>query len=447
MRDSDIASKSARPLSTACHHAAGRGLFFYLRPTNYSEVKEVTVQTIRDFLKLESSSGLLLIGAMLLAMFCANTPLCGLYDGFLQTRFEIHLGALSLAKPLLLWINDGLMAIFFLLVGLEVKREILEGELSSLPQIALPGIAAIGGMLVPALIYAAINWSTPNLQGWAIPAATDIAFALGVIALLGNRVPGALKLFLLTLAILDDLGAIVIIALFYTADLSVFSLVLAATAVTVLFLMNRMGVTRIAVYLVPGVFLWVCVLKSGVHATLAGVVLAFAIPLSAKNKHGQSPLRHLEHVLHPWVAFGILPLFAFANAGVSLAGLTPSAILSPLPLGITLGLFIGKQLGIVSFAWLGVKLGMARLPHGVSWPAFHGVAVLCGIGFTMSLFIATLALGQAGPDAGNAARLGVLAGSLASSLGGYALLRHTLRHRADAKLPAGKFCCQGTNRG
>ncbi len=387
----------------------------------------MTVQTIRDFLKLESSSGLILIGAMLLALVCANTPLSLLYDGLLQTPVEIHIGALHLAKPLLLWINDGLMAVFFLLVGLEVKREILEGELSSLPQIAMPGIAALGGMVIPALIYAGMNWSNPaTVQGWAIPAATDIAFALGVMALLGKRVPGPLKLFLLTLAILDDLGAIVIIALFYTADLSVFSLIMAAIAVAGLVVLNRLGVTRIAAYVVLGVFLWVCVLKSGVHATLAGVVLAFAIPLRAKDQHGHSPLRHLEHNLHPWAAFGILPVFAFANAGVSLAGLAPTDLLSPLPLGIAAGLFIGKQLGIVSFAWVAIKLGLGPLPQGTSWRAFHGMAVLCGIGFTMSLFIATLALDNAVPATGDAARLGVLMGSLASSLCGYYLLRRAV---------------------
>ncbi|ABA88636.1 pH-dependent sodium/proton antiporter NhaA [Syntrophotalea carbinolica DSM 2380] len=390
----------------------------------------MTVQTIRDFLKLESASGLLLIGAMLLAVLCANTPLSWLYDGFLQTRFEIHFGALSLAKPLLLWINDGLMAIFFLLVGLEVKREILEGELSSLPQIALPGIAAVGGMLVPALIYTGINWSAPaTLQGWAIPAATDIAFALGVIALLGKNVPGPLKLFLLTLAILDDLGAIVIIALFYTADLSVLSLVLAMIAVAGLFILNRTGVTHIAAYVLLGVFLWICVLKSGVHATLAGVVLAFAIPLRTKDQDGHSLLRHLEHTLHPWVAYGILPIFAFANAGVSLAGISFTDVFSPLPLGIAAGLFVGKQFGIVVFSWIGVKLRMARLPQGVSWGEFHGMAVLCGIGFTMSLFIATLAL-DGSQETADAARLGVLLGSLMSALSGYYLLKRAVRKRA-----------------
>ncbi len=389
----------------------------------------MTVQAIRDFLKLESASGLMLIGAMLLALICANTALSTLYAGLLQTHVEVQVGALELAKPLLLWINDGLMAIFFLLVGLEVKREVLEGELSSLPQIALPGIAALGGMLVPALIYVWVTWSNPAvLQGWAIPAATDIAFALGVLALLGKGVPNSLKLFLLTLAIMDDLGAIVIIALFYTSDLSLVSLFLAALAIVGLVSMNRLGVTRIAAYMVVGVFLWVCVLKSGVHATLAGVVLAFAIPLRAKDQHGNSPLRHLEHNLHPWVAFGILPLFAFANAGVSLTGMSPSDLLAPLPLGIAAGLFIGKQLGIVGFCWIGIKLGLARLPQGINWREFHGMAVLCGIGFTMSLFVATLAL-DGGAETADAARLGILLGSLASALTGYVLLRRALQKR------------------
>jgi NhaA family Na+:H+ antiporter len=393
----------------------------------------MTVQTIRDFLKLESSSGIILIGAMVLALFCANTPLSTLYSGFLQTHVEVHIGALQLAKPLLLWINEGLMAIFFLLVGLEVKREVLEGELSSLKQIALPGIAAIGGMLVPALIYVWITWSAPSLfNGWAIPAATDIAFALGVLALLGKSVPNSLKLFLLTLAILDDLGAIIIIALFYTSNLSLLSLLLAFFSIVALIVMNRFGVTRIAAYFVVGLFLWICVLKSGVHATLAGVVLAFAIPLKAKDQHGNSPLRHLEHNLHPWVAFGILPLFAFANAGVSLAGMSPADLFAPLPLGIAAGLFIGKQLGILSFCWLGVKLGLAKLPDGIGWRQFHGMAVLCGIGFTMSLFIATLALEGQGQQVGDAARLGILVGSLASSIGGYVLLRQTIKARNRA---------------
>ncbi|MEA3362394.1 MAG: Na+/H+ antiporter NhaA [Thermodesulfobacteriota bacterium] len=390
------------------------------------------IQTIRDFLKLESASGLLLIGSMILALICANTPLSSLYGAFLDTHVAVHIGALVVAKPLLLWINDGLMAVFFLLVGLEVKREVLEGELSSIPQVALPGIAAVGGMVIPALIYIGFNWADPvALKGWAIPAATDIAFALGVMALLGKRVPNALKLFLLTLAILDDLAAIVIIALFYTNQLSVTSLILAVTAIVTLVAMNLFGVTRIAAYMVVGTFLWICVLKSGVHATLAGVVLAFAIPLRAKDLHGRSPLHELEHNLHPWVAFGILPIFAFANAGISFAGMTPAALLAPLPLGIAAGLFVGKQLGIVGFSWVGVKLKIAQLPQGISWREFHGMATLCGIGFTMSLFVSTLALEGVSDDVGAAARLGVLMGSLLSALAGYFLLRQTLRSKDD----------------
>ncbi len=398
----------------------------------------MTVQTIRDFLKLESASGILLISAMLLALISANTPLAWLYNGLLQTHVEIHIGLLELAKPLLLWINDGLMAIFFLLIGLEVKREILEGELSSIPQIALPGIAAVGGMVIPALVFVLFNLGDPqNLKGWAIPAATDIAFALGILALLGSRVPGSLKLFLLTLAILDDLGAIVIIALFYSADLSAVSLILAAAATVGLFLLNRFGVTRISAYMILGVFLWVCVLKSGVHATLAGVVLAFAIPLRTQDAHGHSPLRHLEHSLHPWVAYGILPVFAFANAGVPLTGMAWSDLFSPLTIGIAAGLFVGKQVGIFVFSWCAVKLHLARLPQGVGWGEFHGMSLLCGIGFTMSLFISTLALGDVAPGALNSARLGILLGSLVSALSGYFLLHYHLQSR-PVRIPVGQ---------
>jgi NhaA family Na+:H+ antiporter len=392
------------------------------------------IQTIRDFLKLESASGLLLIGSMVLALICANTPLSSLYEAYLDTHVAVHIGTLVLAKPLLLWINDGLMAVFFLLVGLEVKREVLEGELSSLPQIALPGIAAVGGMVLPALIYIWFNRADPVLlKGWAIPAATDIAFALGVMALLGKRVPNVLKLFLLTLAIMDDLGAIVIIALFYTNQLSIISLILATLAIVTLVIMNYFGVTRIAAYMCVGVFLWICVLKSGVHATLAGVVLAFAIPLRAKDQHGHSPLQQLEHNLHPWVAFAILPIFAFANAGISFAGMTPAALLAPLPLGIAAGLFIGKQLGILGFCWVGIKLKIAQLPEGIGWREFHGMATLCGIGFTMSLFVSTLALEGVSDEVGTAARLGVLMGSLLSALSGYFLLRQSLRDKTPLK--------------
>jgi len=391
-------------------------------------------KAIRTFLKLESASGILLISAMALAMIFANTPLRLLYDALLSTRVELTFGSLQLAKPLLLWINDGLMAIFFLLVGLEVKREVLAGELSSLPQVALPTVAAVGGMVVPAGIFVWFNWGNPvAMQGWAIPAATDIAFALGILALLGKGVPNSLKLFLLTLAILDDLGAIVIIALFYTSNLSLASLAGAAVCVALLVALNRRGATRLAPYLAVGALLWVFVLKSGVHATLAGVVLAFAIPLRTPAAKSHSPLLSLEHSLHPWVAFGILPVFAFANAGVSLAGLSPASLLAPLPLGIALGLFIGKPLGIGLFSWLAVRFKLGRLPAGVRWPEFMGMATLCGIGFTMSLFISSLGLAGAGFAVESSARLGILIGSLTSSLVGYAVLRIALAARQHAE--------------
>lgn len=377
------------------------------------------MQALREFLKLESSSGILLIAAMVIALVFANTPLHGFYEHILDMPVAVHLGGLSLAKPFLLWVNDGLMAIFFLLVGLEVKREILEGDLSSKAQVLLPALAGVGGMLVPAALFVVCNMGvSENLRGWAIPTATDIAFALGVMSLLGRRVPAALKLFLLALAILDDLGAIVIIALFYTSNLAIHSLVLAGLAIVVLFAMNFLGVVRIAAYMVVGVLLWLFVLKSGVHATLAGVVIAFSIPLRTKEGNN-SPLRSLEHNLHPWVAYGILPLFAFANAGVHLLGMSPAALFAPLPLGIVLGLFVGKPLGIVVFSWVGIKLNIARLPDEVNWKQFCAMGMLCGIGFTMSLFISTLALDS---GSGDGARLGVLFGSVLSACVGYALL-------------------------
>jgi NhaA family Na+:H+ antiporter len=392
------------------------------------------IKAIQEFVKLESSSGLLLIAATIVALLLENSSLSVFYDQLLQMSASVRIGPLSLDKPLLLWINDGFMAIFFLLVGLEVKREMREGQLTNLSQITLPGIAAIGGMTVPALIYVWLNKGDEMaLNGWAIPAATDIAFALGILSLLGNRVPLSLKLLLMTVAIMDDLGAILIIAVFYSTDVSLLSLILAAVMLVILFGMNRAGVTRIAPYMIVGVVLWVFVLKSGVHATLAGVVLAFAIPLRAKNDHEHSPLRHLEHSLHPWVAFGIMPLFAFANAGVSLGGFSWPALLEPVPLGIILGLFIGKQLGVFGFTWLGVRFKIAKLPADLSWFEFYGMAVLCGIGFTMSLFIASLAFEHGGAvDYIAVDRLGVLLGSLLSAGCGYALLRYALnRKRVD----------------
>jgi len=334
---------------------------------------------------------------------------------------------------LLLWINDGLMAIFFFLVGLEIKREIIEGRLSSIQKAALPIIAAIGGMIVPALIYAIFNLEDPTaLKGWAIPAATDIAFALGILALLGSRVPIALKVFLLALAIIDDLGAIIIIALFYTSELSVEVLAIAAIGMGVLGYLNYRGVTRLAPYLVTGLVIWVCVLKSGVHATLAGVIIALFIPLRLRDTQDQSPLKVVEHGLAPWVAFGIMPIFAFANAGVSLSGLSFDDLFAGIPLGIALGLFLGKQIGIMGFVWGGVRLGIAKLPDGASWSQIYGISMLAGIGFTMSLFIGTLAFSD--PEHAAAVRIGVLAGSIASAILGFLLLRQVLPEADQSSL-------------
>jgi len=390
------------------------------------------LEAIREFLKLESASGIILVGAAVLALIINNSPLSGLYDLFLDTPVEIRIGALQLAKPLLLWINDGLMAIFFLLIGLEVKREILDGQLSSLSQVALPGIAAIGGMAIPALIYVIFNMSNPSaLNGWAIPAATDIAFALGILALLGSRVPLSLKLFLLTLAIIDDLGAIVIIAIFYSGDLSATSLIFAAVAIAVLIAMNLFGVRRIAAYVVVGIILWICVLKSGVHATLAGVVLAFAIPLRTKEDE-PCPLREMEHSLHPWIAFGIMPIFAFANAGVSLQGMSFRTLFEPIPLGIALGLIIGKQVGVFGFSLAAVKLGLAKLPSDINWRLIYGTSILCGIGFTMSLFISTLAFDTSIADDAVSARIGILVGSFIAAIAGYLILKSSLNKDDDS---------------
>jgi NhaA family Na+:H+ antiporter len=384
---------------------------------------------IRDFLKMEASGGIVLVIAAILAMIFANSGLGGVYSGFLDTPVAVKVGALEIAKPLLLWINDGLMAIFFLLVGLEIKREILVGELSTRDQIILPTVAAIGGMAAPAAIYVLFNLGDPEaLNGWAIPAATDIAFALGVLALLGSRVPLALKVFLTALAIIDDLGAIVIIALFYTADLSLASLAFGGLFLVGLIALNLMGVTKMAFYWLLGVGLWICVLKSGVHATLAGVAIALCVPLKAGDKE---PLYDVEHSLHSWVAFGILPLFAFANAGVDLGGLSLDDFLGPIPLGIALGLFLGKQVGVVGLSYLAIKAGLAKLPAGVNWAGFYGVSLLAGIGFTMSLFIGTLAFTGQGYAAD--VRLGVLGGSILSGIVGFLVLYLTLPKNAVAE--------------
>ncbi|MCT8945515.1 Na+/H+ antiporter NhaA [Pseudomonas iridis] len=377
--------------------------------------------TFTRFFQLEAASGLLLIAAAILALIINNSQLSWLYSGLLDTPVVAQIGALKIAKPLLLWINDGLMALFFLLIGLEVKREVLDGQLSKPSQLVLPGAAAIGGMLVPALIYWFLNRDNPAaLDGWAIPTATDIAFALGVLALLGKRIPVSLKLFLMTLAIIDDLGAIVIIAIFYSGDLSTLSLGLAAACIAALVALNRLGVVKLGPYMIIGLILWVCVLKSGVHATLAGVTLAFCIPLRTKNAE-PSPLLTLEHALHPWVAYGILPLFAFANAGLSLSGVTVESFTHLVPMGIAVGLLVGKTVGVFGLTWLAVKTGIAALPQGANWGQVLGVAILCGIGFTMSLFVGSLAFVPGASEYAGMDRMGILTGSLFAALIGYAV--------------------------
>lgn len=385
---------------------------------------------MRAFLRLESAGGFLLFGAAVLAMILANTPLEWLYDGLLGTVVAVQVGALAISKPLLLWINDGLMAIFFMLVGLELKREVAEGELSSWDRAALPAVAAIGGIAVPAVVYLLINAGSPETQGgWAIPTATDIAFALGILTLLGARAPTALKIFLLALAIIDDLGAIIIIALFYTDNLSMPALLLGGTGLLALVALNLLGVRRLAPYILIGVAIWICVLKSGVHATLAGVAVAMFVPLGTST---DSPLRHLEHMLHPWVSFAIMPIFAFANAGVSFHETSMSDLLAPLPLGIAAGLFIGKQIGVFGACWLAIRLGVCRLPADISWPALYGVSLLTGVGFTMSLFIGSLAFPD--PAYATSIRLGVFVGSILAGLCGFLLLR-SLGSRQEAVPP------------
>lgn len=388
-------------------------------------------ETVQRFLALESASGILLVIAAILAMIAVNSPFQGWYELLLNTPVAVQIGSLKIAKPLLLWVNDGLMALFFLTVGLEIKREVIEGELADLSKAALPVIAAIGGMAAPALVYSAINHQDADaMRGWAIPTATDIAFALGVLSLLGKRVPTSLKLFLLTLAIVDDLGAIVIIAIFYTTKLSALSLGVAAGALVVLFILNRRGVLSLTPYLLVGLVMWVAVLKSGVHATLAGVLLAFFIPLRTPEGSDHTVAEGLEHDLHGSVAYVILPLFAFMNTGVSLAGFSFTTLLEPIPLGIAAGLLIGKQLGIFGACWLAIQLRIAKLPSGVGWWELYGVALLGGIGFTMSLFISSLAF--EGSTVVTNDRLGILVGSILSALIGYSILKWRLSTQINA---------------
>lgn len=378
---------------------------------------------VSAFFKQEAAPGILLIAAACLALIFANSPLVQLYQWLLSVSAQIRVGSLNVEKPLLLWVNDGLMAIFFLGVGLEIKREFIKGHLAKLSQVVLPGVAAIGGIAIPALIYTAFTYDNPEqLKGWAIPSATDIAFSLGILALLGSRIPVALKIFVMTLAVLDDLGAVIIIALFYTSDLSTRSLALAALFTAILFILNRAKVRNTAIYLIVGVALWTSVLKSGVHATLAGIILAMAIPLDSREDQNDSPAEHLMHALHPWIGFAIVPIFAFANAGVSFLGITLENALHPITLGIALGLLLGKPIGIFGFSWLLIKLRLAELPQGTSWTQLLGAAVICGIGFTMSLFISSLAFSHSGATVMLVDRLGILVGSLLAAILGYWIL-------------------------
>jgi NhaA family Na+:H+ antiporter len=374
-----------------------------------------------EFVKLESFSGILLLVAAVLALLMTNLGGEHFYSVLLHTSIPITPLNIEI-KPLEFWINDGLMAIFFLIIGLELKREILDGQLSSFSQMMLPTIAAVGGMAVPALLYVAFNWNDPiTMNGWAISSATDIAFSLGVLALLSTRIPLSLKIFLTALAIIDDLGAILIIAFFYSGhDLHLIYLAFAAALLAIpVILFHWKGITNLTFYLIIGLFVWFCVLKSGIHATLAGVALAFFIP-NVTDSHGRNLLHHLEHLLHPWVAYAILPIFAFANAGVSFEGMSLSILWEPVPLGIVLGLFVGKQVGVFGFTWLTIKLGFAELPDKATWWTIYGVAILCGVGFTMSLFIGALAFTEA--EYMNQVRLGVLLGSFVSAIVGYLIL-------------------------
>ena len=391
------------------------------------------LRALDKFFKHEASGGILLMLAAVAAMLVANSSLSEGYHGMLNTYFAVTYGGEGLQKPLILWINDGLMAIFFFLIGMELKRELLEGKLKNPSDVILPGMAAVGGMIVPALIYSSINWgNAETIRGWAIPAATDIAFALGVLALVGTRAPSSLKVFLLTLAILDDMGAIIIIALFYTADLKLDYLFLALVPIAVMAWLNYRRIHRVAPLLILGAIMWFFVLKSGVHATLAGVVTAFFIPM--KDKWGKSPLHSVEHALSPYVLYVIVPIFAFANAGVVLSGLGPDQLLAPVPIGVALGLVLGKQVGVFGVTWIMVKTKLARMPSGASWLQVYGIACLAGIGFTMSLFIGGLSFGES--MLMNEVRLGVLAGSIISGILGYTALMVASSKAAATKTAA-----------
>ncbi|KGQ37737.1 Na+/H+ antiporter NhaA [Gallibacterium genomosp. 1] len=385
-------------------------------------------QRIQHFFQSEPAGGILLLIATFLAIFCANLPfMTDCYQGLLNTTVAFQFGQFQLHKPLLLWINDGLMAIFFLSIGLEVKKELLTGSLSNIKTAIFPAIAALGGMIVPALLFYTATLTHPELtKGWAIPMATDIAFALGIMALVGKNVPTSLKVFLLALAIIDDLGAIIVIALFFSHDLGTVALIGASISIIGLILLNRAKVSSLIPYGIVGTILWVCVLKSGVHATLAGVIIGFSIPLQAKN--GDHLLHRLEHSLQPWVTFMILPLFAFANAGISFQGVDWQTLMSPLPFAVMLGLFIGKPLGIFGISYLSIKLKLTKLPEGINFRHIFAVSLLCGIGFTMAMFLSGLAFEQESHQLNILARIGILAASSLSAILGFLVLKQVTKN-------------------
>jgi Na+:H+ antiporter, NhaA family len=399
---------------------------------NTKALKVRAYDSLIEFFKLESFGGILLVAAAIVALIVANSAANAWYEAALNFPVKVGLADFAIKKPLVLWINDGLMAIFFLLVGLELKREFVEGQFADRKQVLLPGLCALGGMVVPMAIYAAFNFNNAvALKGAAIPAATDIAFALGILSLLGSRVPVSLKLLLTAIAVADDLGAIIIIALFYTAELSLLSLALAFACIGALLLMNKSGVMRLSAYLAVGALMWLAVLKSGVHATLAGVILGLCIPLksSAENKNinAARPSERLEHVLHPWVAYFILPVFAFANAGVSLDGVQLKNLSDAVPLGIVLGLVIGKQIGVFGTAYALLKFKLVRMPDGLNYMRLWGLSMLCGIGFTMSLFIGSLAFEEQGELLQASYRLGILLASVIAASIAFIFLRWQLK--------------------
>lgn len=392
----------------------------------------VVTKSFNKFLKMESAGGILLMISAVAAIIIANSPLKSFYSLFLTIPIEIKISTLEIAKPLILWINDGLMAVFFFLVGLELKRELLEGELSDKRNIILPGIGAIGGMIIPAAVYVIFNFNDPiAIKGWAIPAATDIAFALGILSLLGSKVPITAKIFLTSLAIFDDIGAILIIAFFYTENISLLALLVVLLCIPILLLLNRKDVISKSPYILIGIIMWIATLKSGVHATIAGVLLAMFIPLRSEKDPNISPLKTMEHDLHSVVAFFILPVFAFANAGLSFDGMGIDKLIHDVPLGIALGLFFGKQIGIFGLSWIAIKMKIAVMPKGMNTKILYGIAILCGVGFTMSLFIGSLAFEETGVNLLFDERLGIILGSLFSGILGYLVLKSSLKNKVS----------------